>query len=88
MAGRILTRPVTLDLGKCATDNRNIRQVIAIELALGISLPVKMDDWPPSLAGSWNEAESVEAFSACASVGDLARAFLAYRLAFLDEVLA
>ncbi|MBD3755902.1 MAG: hypothetical protein IE937_09725 [Gammaproteobacteria bacterium] len=67
-------------------NNATAQQSIAIELALGISLPHKIEEWPIGLVGQWNDAVDANAFEGCISLGTLAEAFLTYRQAKLKEL--
>lgn len=56
-------------------------QAAALEIALGVSLPPNLADWPDGLILAWNEAAEAGAFAGARTLGDLARAFLCHRLA-------
>lgn len=62
-----------------------MQQAIAIELALGCSLPEMVRDWPMGLAISWNAAADAGTFDACKTLGDMARAFLGFRIEKLNN---
>ena len=65
----------------------NVQGVVALELAIGGSLPNSFDAWPVSLADNWNTAAEQAIFDSCKTLGDMARAFLKWRAAELDRQL-
>lgn len=52
----------------------------ALDLAIGASLPVVVAHWPVGLVNSWNTAAEGGYFDQAKTLGDLARAYLKWRL--------
>jgi hypothetical protein len=57
----------------------NMQKVVAIELALGCSMPADFEAWPVGLAEQWNEMAEAGHFAGCRTLGDMSAAFLMYR---------
>lgn len=81
----------TLNFKEAPRHWSNIEQVLAIELACGQCLPLDdFDSWPVGLATTWGDfiKERGETATQAETIGDLARAFLAWRLFKLTEMTA
>lgn len=75
----------TLNTSLAADHLENIQQVVALELALGCSLPADFDAWPVGLATSWNDAAEAGVFDTGDTLGQAAHAFLCRRLHLQEE---
>ena len=71
-----------IDYTKPSRHHHNVYQVIALELAIGSSLPDGnvLNDWPLGLACEWNKAADAGAFDEARTIGDMAKAYLRFRL--------
>jgi hypothetical protein len=61
-----------------------MQQMLALEIAIGCSLPNDVTCWPTGLVNAWNDAAESGAFRQTATIGDMARAFLQHRAARFD----
>lgn len=73
-----------LDVTKPANDPDNICPTVALEKALGCSLPNNLNAWPSGLTYAWNVAARDGAFDQALTLRDLGVAYLNHRLTRLS----